>query len=197
MTTVAAVVNPENLAFRFPRAFPRCECAICTRLGWSTERKTVLDNIPSVFVPHKLVKQLTFQPPTDAAPGVSKRPFKYDADVTDAEYAEFVVAHPSLAYSSVPTNAQSQPWIKAALKLVRSIRKLKAAHPFNAPVDPVALGIPDYPTIVKHPMDLHTVEAKLSSEPSQYQTPEEFESDVRLIFCNAYLCQMPPRNPLA
>ena len=30
----------------------------------------------------------------------------------------------------------------------------KSAWPFLEPVDPVALNIPDYPDVVKHPMDL-------------------------------------------
>ena len=32
-----------------------------------------------------------------------------------------------------------------------------------APVDPVAQGIPDYFSVIKHPMDLGTVRAKLQS----------------------------------
>jgi len=193
MSTVVAAINPENLAFRFPRPIPGCDCAICTRLGFSDERKAILDNIPSVFIPHKLVKQITYQPPPDAATGTSKRSFKYDEDLKENEHKEFVDTNPTLAFSALPANSSSQPWIKSSIKLIKSIRKLKSAIAFNSPVDPVALNIPDYPTIVKHPMDLNTVEMKLSSEPSQYQSPEEFESDVRMIFCNAFLC---PNNSL-
>lgn len=54
---------------------------------------------------------------------------------------------------------------------------------FNVPVDPVALGIPDYPNVVKTPMDLGTVRTKLES--GQYSAPSSFIQDVRLVFSNA------------
>lgn len=52
---------------------------------------------------------------------------------------------------------------QAALKLVKSLRQQKNAWPFNEPVDPVALSIPDYFQVITHPMDLGTVEVLLSS----------------------------------
>jgi len=54
-----------------------------------------------------------------------------------------------------------------------------------APVDPVALQLPDYFNVVKHPMDLGTVQQKLQSR--QYKSMEEFGADVRLTFDNAML----------
>ncbi|TFK41386.1 Bromodomain-containing protein [Crucibulum laeve] len=77
---------------------------------------------------------------------------------------------------------------------VRSLKKLKDAVPFLRPVDYVALQIPHYPSIIKHPMDFSTVERKLtSSNPAKpdpnpmnprYMTTDEFVADVRLIFAN-------------
>ncbi|KAK6969602.1 Bromodomain-containing protein [Favolaschia claudopus] len=59
------------------------------------------------------------------------------------------------------------------------------------PVDPDALGIPHYSTIVRSPMDLSTIERKLnSSNPSNdpehppYSTADEFIADVRLVVKN-------------
>ncbi|OEU19108.1 hypothetical protein FRACYDRAFT_165102, partial [Fragilariopsis cylindrus CCMP1102] len=37
------------------------------------------------------------------------------------------------------------------------------AQPFMEPVDPIALGIPTYPDIVKNPMDITTVTEKLEN----------------------------------
>ncbi|KAI7743780.1 hypothetical protein M8C21_004825 [Ambrosia artemisiifolia] len=54
---------------------------------------------------------------------------------------------------------------------------------FNTPVDVVALKIPDYHTVIKHPMDLGTVKTKLSS--GKYADPWGFVADVRLTFSNA------------
>jgi hypothetical protein len=71
---------------------------------------------------------------------------------------------------------------------------LKDANPFLRPVDPIALNIPHYPTIIKTPMDFGTIEQKLaSSNPAKpdpnlqnprYHHADEFISDVRLIFSN-------------
>jgi hypothetical protein len=41
------------------------------------------------------------------------------------------------------------------------ISKDKDAWPFLEPVDPIKYGIPDYPTIIKHPMDLGTIKKKM------------------------------------
>ncbi|KAI7732318.1 hypothetical protein M8C21_010057 [Ambrosia artemisiifolia] len=54
---------------------------------------------------------------------------------------------------------------------------------FNTPVDVVALKIPDYYTVIKHPMDLGTVKTKLNS--GRYVDPWGFAADVRLTFSNA------------
>jgi bromodomain-containing factor 1 len=52
------------------------------------------------------------------------------------------------------------------------------------PVDPVALGIPQYFDIVKRPMDLGTVEKKLDG--GAYLGTEDFVADVKLVFKNCY-----------
>lgn len=56
---------------------------------------------------------------------------------------------------------------------------------FNAPVDPVALGLPDYFEVVKTPMDLGTIRNKLHS--SEYKSRADVVSDIRLCFENAML----------
>ncbi len=72
---------------------------------------------------------------------------------------------------------------------------MKAAAPFLHPVDPIALGIPHYPSVIKHPMDFSTLERKLqASSPTKpdsnpvnprYHHADEFIADVRLIFNNS------------
>lgn len=56
--------------------------------------------------------------------------------------------------------------------------------PFLAPVDTVALNIPNYAEVVKEPMDLGTIQTKLAN--NQYENGDEFERDVRLVFKNCY-----------
>ncbi|KAL5535451.1 hypothetical protein ACEPAF_3545 [Sanghuangporus sanghuang] len=90
----------------------------------------------------------------------------------------------------------SQAQHRFCISTVRNLRKLKDAGPFLLPVDPVALNIPHYPNIIKHPMDFATIERKLaSSNPAKpdpnpnnprYLNADEFVADVRLMFQNAY-----------
>ena len=58
------------------------------------------------------------------------------------------------------------------------------SYPFLAPVDAVALNIPDYYKLIKHPMDLGTIDQKLKDQ--QYTTADEFHADMKLIFKNCY-----------
>lgn len=61
--------------------------------------------------------------------------------------------------------------------------KHKFAQHFAKPVDHVALNIPDYPKIIKNPMDLSTIEKRLKS--GAYTNPGQFSDDMRLIWNNA------------
>jgi len=54
---------------------------------------------------------------------------------------------------------------------------------FSEPVDPVALGIPNYHSVIANPMDLGTIQHKLAA--GEITTPEEFAKLVRLVFKNA------------
>ncbi|KAF5475246.1 hypothetical protein F2P56_007075 [Juglans regia] len=76
-----------------------------------------------------------------------------------------------------------------------TILKKLMSHPagwvFNKPVDPVALNIPDYFTIISNPMDLGTIKFKL--EKNMYFDTEGFAADIRLTFSNAMLYN-PPGN---
>jgi len=56
---------------------------------------------------------------------------------------------------------------------------------FKDPVDPVALGLPDYFDVIKSPMHLELVRKKL--ENAIYSDMEGFARDARLVFQNAIL----------
>ena len=70
-------------------------------------------------------------------------------------------------------------------KVVSNLKKPKYTTAFKAPIDPVMLGIPNYPEIIKVPMDLSTLETKLKKK--QYKTVKKFRSDFNLIVNNCYL----------
>ena len=59
------------------------------------------------------------------------------------------------------------------------------AIPFRSPVDPNALGIPDYFEIIRTPMDMSSIRRKLDT--GVYQDPWEFVNDVFLMFENAWV----------
>lgn len=74
-----------------------------------------------------------------------------------------------------------------SLQLQPVIDKLIACEdsiPFRQPVDPIALNIHDYPTIIKHPMDISTIQKKLND--GEYETPLKFSEDAWLMFNNAW-----------
>jgi hypothetical protein len=54
--------------------------------------------------------------------------------------------------------------------------------PFLAPVDVVALAIPDYLNVIKQPMDLGTISKRLNDQ--EYKRIEDFVEDVRLVWKN-------------
>ncbi|EAR97217.2 bromodomain protein (macronuclear) [Tetrahymena thermophila SB210] len=56
---------------------------------------------------------------------------------------------------------------------------------FRQPVDYLALGLTDYPNVVKKPMDLSTVKNKINTQ--SYDTIEDFLDDIQLIWDNCKL----------
>ncbi|KAI0701725.1 Bromodomain-containing protein [Earliella scabrosa] len=68
---------------------------------------------------------------------------------------------------SLPPYRQLSRWANTVSACRWSVQ-LKDASPFIQPVDPIALGIPHYPSIIKRPMDFSTIERKLNaSNPSK------------------------------
>jgi len=80
-------------------------------------------------------------------------------------------------------------WAVVSRDILEKLLKNKRVWPFEEPVDTKALKLGDYKKIVKKPMDLGTIKAKL--EEGKYKeletSGEEFYSDVVLTFDNAML----------
>ncbi|KAA3453082.1 transcription factor GTE4-like [Gossypium australe] len=75
--------------------------------------------------------------------------------------------------------------LKRCSNLLGKLMKHKFGWVFNKLVDVKGLGLHDYYSIVKHPMDLGTVKTRLNK--NWYKSPREFAEDVRLTFNNAML----------
>ena len=67
----------------------------------------------------------------------------------------------------------------------RSLMVHKSAFVFLTPVDPVYLEIPDYFDVIKNPMDLGTIQARLDKDYYVDEDPDAYAADIRLVFANA------------
>ncbi|KAJ5123666.1 hypothetical protein N7448_009763 [Penicillium atrosanguineum] len=92
-----------------------------------------------------------------------------------------------LPYSTKPKKKKYQWELRFCQEVLDELHKPKyqlIAWAFYQPVDPVALNIPTYHSVIKKPMDLSTIQSKLKT--GQYENAKEFESDIRLMFKNCY-----------
>ncbi|CAF2157388.1 unnamed protein product [Rotaria magnacalcarata] len=69
--------------------------------------------------------------------------------------------------------------------VIQKMLLIEDSHRFRQSVDPVALTILDYPTIVKNPMDISTMQDRLKR--GLHKTPLEFCDDAWLMFNNAWI----------
>jgi bromodomain-containing factor 1 len=101
-----------------------------------------------------------------------------------------------LIYNARPKKKKFATELKFCEEVLGEIKKPKYhqwSSPFLVPVDPVALGIPDYFKIIKTPMDLSTVTTRLNT--GQYENAKDFEADIKQIFKNCYKFN-PPGSPV-
>lgn len=92
-----------------------------------------------------------------------------------------------IAYNARPKKKKYAAELRFCETVIDELKRPKylgIAAPFLIPVDPVALGIPDYFKFIKNPMDLGTVSDNLHN--GHYETAKHFEQDIRLIFKNCY-----------
>ncbi|XP_049849735.1 ankyrin repeat, bromo and BTB domain-containing protein DDB_G0293800-like [Schistocerca gregaria] len=71
----------------------------------------------------------------------------------------------------------------------KGIMREHDALDFNSPVEYVLLGLPEYPEIVRRPMDLGTVQKSLNS--GAYKLLRNWAEDVRLVWDNARIYNTP------
>ncbi|XP_026882951.2 bromodomain-containing protein 3-like [Electrophorus electricus] len=91
-----------------------------------------------------------------------------------------------------PCSGQKLQYCEGVLKEMLSKEHMAYAWPFYSPVDAKSLGLHDYHDIIKHPMDLSTIQAKLDHW--QYPNAQAFAADVRLMFSNCYKYNPPDHD---
>ncbi|KAF2293905.1 hypothetical protein GH714_005571 [Hevea brasiliensis] len=75
--------------------------------------------------------------------------------------------------------------LDSALSVIKKVMKMDAAEPFNVPVNPEALGIPDYFDIIDTPMDFGTICRNLEKG-DKYRNSVDVHKDVQYIWDNCY-----------
>lgn len=85
--------------------------------------------------------------------------------------------------------SNSNDYLTRCGELLAAVRRHPKSGPFLQPVDPVAEGVPDYPFIVKEPMDLATMQRKLLDK--EYASFDDFDADMQKMFANALLYNKP------
>ncbi|KAG1172234.1 hypothetical protein G6F70_005218 [Rhizopus microsporus] len=145
-------------------------------------------NVESAFE-----KSLRQMPPhtKELSPPISQNNSPYEETAVHEYYEsrpKREIHVPSKDYPEPYTAPATSKAMKYCMQTLREMKKQKYKHlsyPFLYPVDPVALNIPDYPTIVKCPMDMSTIEQKLNR--NEYKSPDAFAADIKLMFDNCYL----------
>ncbi|KAL5038481.1 hypothetical protein RTP6_005781 [Batrachochytrium dendrobatidis] len=143
---------------------------------------------------HKELEKLplTFRPPVDRKPkpphresltGGENRPKREQHSLTREQT-------PSASKKNKPRKVS--PELKFCSYIQRELSKKHHSPynlPFLVPVDPIALGIPHYRSIITRPMDLSTMRKKLDN--GDYEHASEFEADMRLMLNNCYTFNPP------
>ncbi|KAA8536584.1 hypothetical protein F0562_029062 [Nyssa sinensis] len=87
---------------------------------------------------------------------------------------------PKLPHQDPQYNEQE---LNVSLVVIKKIMKMDAAEPFNVPVDPIALGIPDYFDVIDTPMDFGTICSSLENGVKYLNSKDVFK-DVQYIWDN-------------
>ncbi|XP_031711704.1 bromodomain-containing protein 3-like isoform X1 [Anarrhichthys ocellatus] len=73
--------------------------------------------------------------------------------------------------------------------VMKSLWRHQFSWPFHQPVNAVALGLPDYHTIITSPMDLGTIKKRLEND--YYGSASECMQDFNTMFTNCYIYNKP------
>lgn len=162
----------------------------------------ILEHVTDGLPISKSPSSLPLSPPSDHHPA---SPAPSDEDPARASSAE-VSTSPALQLEddfmvpSVTPAPQQQPAepapqvlpaadAKLCRQLLTALIKHTAAWPFQAPVRPVEDGAPNYLDVIKKPMDLSTVNKKLTDE--EYIEVQDFANDIQLMLNNCFTYNPP------
>ncbi|KAL8952910.1 MAG: hypothetical protein Q9222_001200 [Ikaeria aurantiellina] len=161
----------------------------------SADKKARKTSLPSTAkaAPTRRESRTSLPTPTGPSPAFAIGPLgiptpRRDSTTQEGDRPKRAIHPPApkdLPYTTRPKKKKYQAELKFCLHVLNEIAKPRyttLTQLFATPVDPVALNIPDYHSVIKKPMDLRTVRQKL--EAGQYEHAKEFEADMKLIFAN-------------
>ncbi|KAF8753693.1 Peptidase family M1 domain [Rhizoctonia solani] len=106
------------------------------------------------------------------------------------EQASIPLPRPKKVKPAAPVHQGMNKTTHAHCKAVlNALHRNPHAAVFRLPVDPVRDNAPNYFTVIKHPMDLSTMKAKLDNK--IYKDRAEFEEDFKLMIQNAKIYNAP------
>lgn len=86
---------------------------------------------------------------------------------------------------NAPKKGITKEEVSICYEILDKIEEFPHSFDFQTPVEYEALGLTDYPSVVKTPMDLSTVRNKLNS--GKYVYIQEVFNDIQLIWNNCKL----------
>ncbi|KAF2236521.1 Bromodomain-containing protein, partial [Viridothelium virens] len=152
--------------------------------------RKALSKVPARDAPQPAPPEKKPKRPSDAfALGPDGTPvIRRDSTLGDRPKREIHRPAKDLPYASAkPRRKKFQQELRFVDHVVAEMNKQKyqgVSWPFAAPVDPVALNIPSYFSVIKKPMDFGTITQK--SKTNQYENAKEFRGDVDLMFENCF-----------
>ncbi|XP_078502441.1 bromodomain testis-specific protein isoform X3 [Lissotriton helveticus] len=170
-TLVPLSISPSANLIPIMMAVTKAEHGIKRKADTTTPTTSIItssESSPS-FAPPKSIKKSHKREKNR----ISKPALK---DLPDSQQQNQVYKMPKL------TEQLQHCW--AILKEMFAPKHEEYAWPFYKPVDATSLGLNDYYSIIKHPMDLGTIKEKM--ENGKYQDAQEFAADMRLMFMNCY-----------
>ncbi|KAJ2824190.1 hypothetical protein FBU31_004059, partial [Coemansia sp. 'formosensis'] len=117
----------------------------------------------------------------------SKRPKTGDAKPPSRDFDD---PDAIMEYLDEKTKSVSLDWHSLCARVLLRLQAQPSAIEFMAPVDPIKQGVPTYFDVIKRPIDLSTIHAKLHTRRA-YASAEEFRDDVELLFSNCFLFNTP------
>ncbi|ORY34750.1 hypothetical protein BCR39DRAFT_514465 [Naematelia encephala] len=134
--------------------------------------------------PDKLIRLPTVETPVAMTPKI-----RLSLGEPKEESSSYFPVMPKIVVNAKKKKpAQSTGLSDTDLVAIQTVLRKLIAHNsseyFRRPVDPVRDGAPDYPQVIRTPMDLGTISSKL--EAGSYSNRQGFVKDIRLIISNCY-----------